>query len=149
MNSITSGLEDFLRIQRGTKISSNLQLWAAFAISGVMHAVSMLMLPAPTNITFEDKSVGMMQFFYGKLRLLLRKILCIGFGKRFPARGKRWAFVQIYWMALDYRFGVVFAAICGGCYDENEVDGEIFCAVYYCWKVGEDACASSVDVTSC
>ncbi|KAI1778795.1 membrane bound O-acyl transferase family-domain-containing protein [Hypoxylon cercidicola] len=54
---------DFLSIPRGTNLSSYLQIWLAFAISGFMHAQSMLLLPHPSNITFSERTVGVMAFF--------------------------------------------------------------------------------------
>lgn len=63
INGFTGSAVDLLRIKRGTNLSSYTQLWLGFAISGVMHALSMRMLPSPVNITLEEKTVGMLQFF--------------------------------------------------------------------------------------
>lgn len=52
-----------LNIRRGTNLSSYTQLWLAFAISGSMHANSMLGLPRPLNITRAECTFGMLYFF--------------------------------------------------------------------------------------
>jgi hypothetical protein len=52
-----------LHIKRGTNLSSYFQLWLAFFTSGCMHAASMMMLPAPVNITWQERTLGMLQFF--------------------------------------------------------------------------------------
>lgn len=52
-----------LNITRGTTLSSYTQLWLAFAISGTMHANSMLGLPRPLNITTAECTLGMLRFF--------------------------------------------------------------------------------------
>ena len=52
-----------LGVKRGSSISSHSQLWLAFAISGVTHAQSFHILPCPDNITFNERTVGVVQFF--------------------------------------------------------------------------------------
>jgi len=63
LTSLTGAFIDALHVKRGTILSSYVQLWLAFTISGFMHAASMLMLPAPINITWSERTVGMLQFF--------------------------------------------------------------------------------------
>lgn len=64
LTAYTSAFVDAMKIKRGTKLSSYTQLWLAFTISGAMHASSMLILPSPTNITFNERTIGVMQFFF-------------------------------------------------------------------------------------
>ena len=52
-----------MNIRRGTTLSSYTQLWLAFAISGTMHANSMLGLPRPLNISTTECTLGMLRFF--------------------------------------------------------------------------------------
>lgn len=50
-------------ISRGTTLSAYTQIWLAFAISGVMHANSMRVLPRPISISTAECTIGMVQFF--------------------------------------------------------------------------------------
>jgi hypothetical protein len=63
LNEFTKALVSFLGIKQGTNLSSYTQLWAAFLLSGTMHALTMLILPAPSNITTEERTCGVMYFF--------------------------------------------------------------------------------------
>lgn len=63
ITAYTGGFVDLVGIKRGTNLSSYTQLWLAFTLSGVFHALSQLMAPSPTNITFEERTVGIFLFF--------------------------------------------------------------------------------------
>ncbi|OTB04086.1 hypothetical protein M426DRAFT_321179 [Hypoxylon sp. CI-4A] len=63
LTKVNGFIVDFLSIHRGTNISSYIQIWLAFTISGFMHAQSMLLLPHPSNITFAERTAGVMAFF--------------------------------------------------------------------------------------
>jgi gliotoxin/aspirochlorine biosynthesis aminotransferase len=63
LTAYTGGFVDLLGIKRGTNMSSYTQLWLAFTLSGIFHALSQLMAPSPTNITFEERTVGIFLFF--------------------------------------------------------------------------------------
>jgi hypothetical protein len=53
---------DGLRLRDGL-IRTYTQLWSSFAISGVMHAAAIYLIPSPMNISFSSRSVGFFQFF--------------------------------------------------------------------------------------
>jgi len=44
-------------------MSSYTQLWLSFLISGLGHAASIVVLPSPDNITFSERSYGLVAFF--------------------------------------------------------------------------------------
>ena len=59
----TTAFVHVLGIRRGTTLSSYVQLWLAFLISGLGHATSILILPSPTNITLDERTTGLIKFF--------------------------------------------------------------------------------------
>jgi hypothetical protein len=62
-NAFTGFAVDALHIRRGTTLSSQTQVYLAFFISSIFHAQSNLIIPAPDNIDFYEKTTGMFQFF--------------------------------------------------------------------------------------
>lgn len=54
---------DLLCLRPGSLIRTYARLWLSFAISGVMHATSIYILPAPMNVSFRERSLGFVQFF--------------------------------------------------------------------------------------
>ena len=63
LNGYTGFLTGYFGIKRGGKVSSYTQLWLSFTISGIMHALSMSLLPYSTNITFAERTIGVMIYF--------------------------------------------------------------------------------------
>ncbi|KAI0508608.1 hypothetical protein F5B22DRAFT_394064 [Xylaria bambusicola] len=59
----TSAFRDACGMKPGTWQSRYTQLWLSFVISGIGHAASMLILPSPSNITIEERTVGLLCFF--------------------------------------------------------------------------------------
>ena len=53
----------FLRIRRGTLLSSYGQIWAGFALSAFFHAQINRIAVSPANITFDEKIWGVVYFF--------------------------------------------------------------------------------------
>lgn len=62
-NTFTGYVVDTLHISRGTVWSSQLQIWLSFFLSAIFHAQCHLILPAPGNITLEDRTVPIFFFF--------------------------------------------------------------------------------------
>ncbi|KAH8723050.1 toxin biosynthesis protein [Phaeosphaeriaceae sp. PMI808] len=62
VNAWTGALVDGLQLRDGL-IRTYTQLWSSFAISGVMHAASIYLIPSPMNIPFYERSIGFFQFF--------------------------------------------------------------------------------------
>ena len=54
---------EVLGIRRGTNWSSYTQLYFTFFISGIFHSASLLLMPYPTNITFRQRTIGIMYYF--------------------------------------------------------------------------------------
>lgn len=63
LSGLTGSLVDALGIKRGTNTSSYTQLWISFAISGVMHAASMTLMPCPANVPEWDRWRGLLLYF--------------------------------------------------------------------------------------
>jgi hypothetical protein len=63
LTQYTEALATFLRIHKGTNLSSYTKLYAAFLFSGFFHAFSQLQMPSPVNITTEERTVGFFLFF--------------------------------------------------------------------------------------
>jgi len=53
----------FLGIRKGTSLSAYTQLYVVFFISGIFHTASILLMPYPTNITFYQRTMGIMSYF--------------------------------------------------------------------------------------
>lgn len=62
MNVYTKAAVNMLGLPTGT-VRTYVQLALSFAISGVMHAVAIYILPSPLNISFYERSFGFFQFF--------------------------------------------------------------------------------------
>ncbi|PGH15363.1 hypothetical protein AJ80_05547 [Polytolypa hystricis UAMH7299] len=62
VNAYTGAFVDAVYLPPGT-FRTYTQLWLSFMISGVMHAVSIYLIPAPLNIPFRERSLGFFQFF--------------------------------------------------------------------------------------
>lgn len=54
---------DLLHLPTGGVIRTYARLWLSFAISGIMHATSIYILPAPMNLSYRERSLGFVQFF--------------------------------------------------------------------------------------
>ncbi|KAL1604767.1 hypothetical protein SLS60_004307 [Paraconiothyrium brasiliense] len=63
LTQYTEALAAFLRIPKGTNLSSYTKLYAAFLFSGFFHAFSQMQMPSPVNITSEERTVGFFLFF--------------------------------------------------------------------------------------
>ncbi|PSN66993.1 hypothetical protein BS50DRAFT_588029 [Corynespora cassiicola Philippines] len=63
LTGLTGSLVDALGIKRGTNTSSYTQLWISFAISGVMHAASMTLMPCPANVPEWHRWRGLLLYF--------------------------------------------------------------------------------------
>ncbi|KAI1322264.1 membrane bound O-acyl transferase family-domain-containing protein [Xylariaceae sp. FL0255] len=54
---------DWCGFRQGTWQSRYIQLWLSFIMSGLGHAASVLILPSPKNITFQERTEGLLLFF--------------------------------------------------------------------------------------
>ena len=69
-NTYTGAVVDAIGIPRGTMLSSYIQLWLAFLMSGIGHAASILVLPSPVNITLDERTTGLVWFFLSQAALI-------------------------------------------------------------------------------
>lgn len=58
------------------------RLWLSFAISGVMHATSIYILPAPMNLSYRDRSLGFVQFFLLQAAAITAEDFCGWIGRQ-------------------------------------------------------------------
>ena len=63
ITSYTDALAHFLRIPKGTNLSSYTKLYFAFLLSGVFHALTQRIMPSPANITVLERTNGVLYFF--------------------------------------------------------------------------------------
>ncbi|KAI8632625.1 membrane bound O-acyl transferase family-domain-containing protein [Xylariaceae sp. FL1651] len=63
LTALSEAAVSHMNIEKGSTTSTYLRLWIAFAISGIMHAGSMVILPSPANLTLADRTVGIFCFF--------------------------------------------------------------------------------------
>ncbi|KAJ5381439.1 uncharacterized protein N7496_003867 [Penicillium cataractarum] len=63
VNIYTGFMCDLLHLPTGGVIRTYARIWLSFAISGIMHATSIYILPAPMNISYRERSLGFVQFF--------------------------------------------------------------------------------------
>ncbi|OJD31014.1 toxin biosynthesis protein [Diplodia corticola] len=63
LQGLTRRIVDVVGIKRGTNTSSYMQLWFSFAISGVMHAASMTLMPCPASVSEWDRWSGLVFYF--------------------------------------------------------------------------------------
>jgi hypothetical protein len=113
MTTITQFLVNTLQIKRGTNTSSYFQLWATFIFSGLMHAMSMLMLPCPSNITLAEQGLGMIYFFLWQAAAITIEDLVIYCWEKVSVRGSKIARVQtivgFMWVISSMWYSLPFA----------------------------------------
>jgi len=112
LTAYTSAFVNLLGIKRGTNLSSYTQLWLAFAISGAMHANSMLGLPRPLNITTTECTIGMLQFFLWQAFAITSEDFVMWLCRRgFGGTGPRWmrAWVGGPWVVGSFWYSMAFA----------------------------------------
>jgi hypothetical protein len=63
LTQYSDALASFLRIPKGTNLSSYTKLYFAFLFSGTFHALSQLQMPSPVNITASERTNGFFFFF--------------------------------------------------------------------------------------
>ncbi|KAF2264629.1 hypothetical protein CC78DRAFT_601276 [Lojkania enalia] len=56
-------ITDWMGFERSTDLTFYVHIWAAFIISGIMHAQSLALLPRAFNITLYEATAGMFYFF--------------------------------------------------------------------------------------
>lgn len=61
---------DALGFAPGSLGSRYAQLWLSFLMSGLGHAASILILPSPRNVTFAERTHGMLVFFVAQAALI-------------------------------------------------------------------------------
>lgn len=54
---------DLLGLRTAGLVRTYTRLWLSFTISGIMHATSIYILPAPKNLSYRERSLGFVQFF--------------------------------------------------------------------------------------
>ena len=114
MNSLMGAVVDLLGIHRGTNASSYIQLWLAFGISGMMHALQMRMFPAPRSMKVNDKMVGMGLFFFCQAAAITVEDFVqwawrqVG-GRMKESNGLR-TLVGYAWVTLSFWYSIPFAA---------------------------------------
>ncbi|KAL8648013.1 MAG: hypothetical protein Q9210_005225 [Variospora velana] len=115
LTSYAHALVDLLGIKRGTNLSSYTQLWFAFALSGCMHASSMLGLPCPLNITVAERTLGMIKFFlWQALAITSEDLVQWMCRSSFGGLGPRWL-----------RTGVGWAWVVGSCWYSMSLAGDV------------------------
>jgi len=111
--SYTQCVVKALGIRRGTNLSSYTQLWLAFFTSGFFHAASILLMPSPINITFRERTTGIMLFFLWQAAAVttedfvqyLWKTICGS-----PKRGSQWpTVVGFCWVILSFWISLPWA----------------------------------------
>ncbi|KAE8163403.1 pyridoxal phosphate-dependent transferase [Aspergillus tamarii] len=110
LSTITGAFVDAVGIRRGTNASSYTQLWLAFTISGMMHALSQLLMPRPGNVTASEIAVGIFLFFPWQAFVITIEDFIIWLWKqRYASYQPRWAplvgylWVMVtFWIALPW-----------------------------------------------
>ncbi|KAK2874944.1 hypothetical protein FQN49_001918 [Arthroderma sp. PD_2] len=111
LSTITGAFVDAVGVRRGTNTSSYTQLWLAFTISGVMHALSQLLMPRPANITPSEIVIGIFLFFPCQAAMITIEDFVIWLWKKyFGMQTPRWAPVLGYlWVVCALWFALPFA----------------------------------------
>jgi hypothetical protein len=78
----SSAVIESWQITRGSMLSSYLQIWMAFDISGLCHAHSILMLPNVAQTSIYDRITGTIMFFLWQVAAIRVEDLvqCLGRG---------------------------------------------------------------------
>ncbi|EFE29743.1 aminotransferase GliI [Trichophyton benhamiae CBS 112371] len=111
LSTITGAFVDAVGIHRGTNASSYTQLWLAFTISGVMHALSQLLMPRPANITPGEIVIGIFLFFPCQAAMITAEDFVIWlWKKRLGLQTPLWApAVGYVWVVCALWFSLPFA----------------------------------------
>lgn len=115
LTSINNFITNQLSIPRGTTLSSQSQIWIAFTVSGFMHAQSMLLLPHPPNINFEERTWGVMKFFLWQAAAItfedfVQWIWTKVAGKRENHRSRAKTWIGYAWVVTSFWISLPWAA---------------------------------------
>ncbi|KAJ5190086.1 hypothetical protein N7491_007871 [Penicillium cf. griseofulvum] len=110
VNVYTGAFCDMIKLQPGT-IHRYTRLWLSFAISGVMHATSTYIIPAPLNLSFSDRSLGFFQFFLLQAAAITAEDVVLWLYPRIaPTSTHRWRFqwVGYAWVICWFGYSLPF-----------------------------------------
>lgn len=102
------------RIPRGTILSSQLQVWTAFLLSGLGHAQGLLMLPEQTRTSLITRTQGTMMFFlWQALVISCEDMLCMIYekhGRRLDRTSHGCRFLGYMWVLLSFWISIPWVA---------------------------------------